>query len=122
MSVKGVFEELKRRLVFLLRILTSPSCSGGFQIYMMHRKKGWVFVFDATWEGDRLRFKTIEALEVKDPTHDLEFNQDVQRFETILLVEWHEARKKIRWRFLCGKWDEIPWISLLVAATTQKRT
>nr|GFD46455.1 putative reverse transcriptase domain, aspartic peptidase domain protein [Tanacetum cinerariifolium] len=50
-----------------------PSGSGGFQIYSDASKKGLGCVlmqhgkvfglcFDATWEGDRLRFKRTEAL------------------------------------------------------------
>ncbi|GJU35095.1 retrotransposon protein, putative, ty3-gypsy subclass [Tanacetum coccineum] len=53
-----------------------------------------------------LRREVMRKL-ISSPYTFIRFNQDVQRFETVLLVEWHEARCGYRWRIPMWKWDEI---------------
>ncbi|GKF91040.1 retrotransposable element Tf2, partial [Tanacetum coccineum] len=49
------------------------------------------------------------------------FNQDVQRFEIVLLVEWHEARCGYPLEIPMWKWDEISMDFVTGFPTTQKR-
>ncbi|GJR04105.1 retrovirus-related pol polyprotein from transposon 17.6 [Tanacetum coccineum] len=99
----------------MLRYLTLPSGSGGFQIYSDASKKGLGCVLMQHGKVIAYASRQLKPYEVNYPTHDLElaavflheelgvdddgvvwfvvrFNQDVQRFETVLLVERHEAR------------------------------
>ncbi|GJV82691.1 zinc finger, CCHC-type, retrotransposon gag domain protein, partial [Tanacetum coccineum] len=51
-------------------IIMDPQSSGSFQIYSDASKKGLGLFFDATWEGDRLRFKLLKPYEIKEAQRD----------------------------------------------------
>nr|GEV40100.1 reverse transcriptase [Tanacetum cinerariifolium] len=65
------FEELKQRLVSA-PVLTLPSGSGGFQIYIDAFKKGLGCVLMQHWKVIAYASRQLKPYEVNYPTHDLE--------------------------------------------------
>ncbi|GJW80659.1 retrotransposable element Tf2 [Tanacetum coccineum] len=116
------FEELKQRLVSAL-ILTLPSGSGGFQIYMMHRRK----IKKLKGTDDRLCVPNDQALREKVMTeaHSSPFTihpGSTKMYKDLKQYFWWNGMKQDVATFLCGNGMRFSRMDFVTGLpTTQKR-